>query len=289
MTSLVEMLFRVLKLCIALLFVVRKSAQTALFRLTGQPIPSTFVILMYHSVKQAERERFVRQMDQLVKLAHLVQADCSEEKLEQDRHYVAVTFDDGYQSILENAVPVLLEKGIPAAVFVPTKYLGNGPDWITDEKCRDITERLLSVNDLQYLRKNGVLIGSHSVTHRPLATLSQAEALTELTESRRVLERILGEKVVLFALPYGSNSPDVLRLSREAGYDRVFLCGPRCARSNIEGHVAGRIEVSPGDWPLEYRLKIRGAYQWLPRAIAAKRRTRHLLHKFPFTAQRTQE
>jgi peptidoglycan/xylan/chitin deacetylase (PgdA/CDA1 family) len=289
MTSLVEMFFRVLKLCIAMLFAIWKSAQTALFRLTRRPIPSTFVVLMYHSVKRAERERFVRQMAQLVKLVSPVQADFMEEKMGQDRNYVAVTFDDGYQSILENAVPVLLEKCIPATVFVPTKFLGNGPDWITDEKCRDIRETLFSVHDLKYLRKNGVLIGSHSVTHRPLTALSQAEALTELTESRQVLERILGEKVVLFALPYGASSPDVLRLSREAGYDRVFLCAPWCSRSNDEGHVAGRIEVSPGDWPLEYRLKIRGAYQWLPWAIAAKRRAINFLRKFPFAAQRTQE
>src|SRR5262249_10846819 len=147
-----------------------------------------------------------------------------------------------------------------------------------------ITEKLLSVHDLKYLRKHGVLIGSHSVTHRPLATLSQAEAFTELTESRRVLEKKFGGKVVLFAPPHGSSRPGVLRLSREAGYNRVFLCGPWCSSSDVEGHVAGRIEVSPGDWPLEYRLKFRGAYQWLPRAIAAKRRAVNFLHKFPFAA-----
>jgi peptidoglycan/xylan/chitin deacetylase (PgdA/CDA1 family) len=273
-------LARIVKLCLAMLFVVLKSVHTALFRLVGRPIPSTFVVLMYHSVKQVERERFARQMEQLVQLANPVRADFVPEKTGQERTYVAVTFDDGYESILENAIPILLEKRIPATVFVPTKYLGFRPAWITQENSRDIGEKLLSVDDLPSLRKLGVLIGSHSMTHRPLTELSPAEAFTELSESRQVLERILGEEVSLFALPYGASNADILRLSREAGYDRVFLGDPLYTSDNVEGHVAGRIGASPGDWPLEYRLKILGAYQWLPLAIAAKKRMVNFLHKF---------
>ena len=36
--------------------------------------------------------------------------------------------------------------------------------------------------------------------------------------------------------------------------------------------VTGRIAVNPTDWELEFRLKILGAYQWLPRVIAYKRK-----------------
>src|SRR6266849_888209 len=123
-------------------------------------------------------------MDQLVKLAGPVHASFIEGKTRRDRSYVAVTFDDGYQSVLENAIPILLEKQIPATIFVPTKYLGGRPTWITDEKHRNASETLLSINDLKSLRKNGVFIGSHSVTHRPLTELSQAEVFAELIESR---------------------------------------------------------------------------------------------------------
>jgi hypothetical protein len=43
----------------------------------------------------------------------------------------------------------------------------------------------------------------------------------------------------------------------------------------------GRIGVTPHDWPLEYRLKVIGAYQWLPLAIAAKRWVRRVLRRLP--------
>jgi hypothetical protein len=64
----------------------------------------------------------------------------------------------------------------------------------------------------------------------------------------------------------------VMGLASRAGYKRVFLNVPVRARANCAADVVGRIEVSPTDWPLEYHLKIRGAYQWLPIAIATKRR-----------------
>jgi hypothetical protein len=36
--------------------------------------------------------------------------------------------------------------------------------------------------------------------------------------------------------------------------------------------VLGRISVEPTDWALEFRLKLLGAYRWLPQAIALKRK-----------------
>ena len=41
-----------------------------------------------------------------------------------DRPLAAVTFDDGYRDVYENAFPMLVRKGIPAAVFVVTKLIG---------------------------------------------------------------------------------------------------------------------------------------------------------------------
>jgi peptidoglycan/xylan/chitin deacetylase (PgdA/CDA1 family) len=264
---------RGVKLGIAMLFRVFQWAEAAWGWLVRRPVGSVFVVLMYHSVKDAERERFARQMDLLARLACPVPADFVDTGgMRHGRAYVAVTFDDGYRSVLDNAVPVLLRKGIPAALFVPTGYLGRTPAWITDAKSRDRNEALLSTDEVKLLRKNGLLIGAHGATHRPLAELSRADALAELTGPREVLEDLLGKEIRLFALPYGSSSPDVLGLTKEAGYERVFLGDPLGTRANVDGHVSGRIGVTPTDWPLEFRLKIRGAYQWLPVAIAAKAR-----------------
>jgi len=234
---------------------------------------------MYHSVKTHEREQFARQMDLLVRLTNPVAGDFTGHKNCRNRSFVAVTFDDGYQSILENALPILQQKKIPVTVFVPTNSLGSRPGWITNKEHRDAAERLLTSDELKLIEQTGGLIGSHSVTHRPLTELSPIEALAELTESRQVLEKILERNVGSFALPYGAGNPDVLRLAAEAGYQRIFLSEPVNSRGGAEGFVYGRIGVSPTDWVMEYRFKILGAYQWLPMGIAAKRRIRSVLRK----------
>lgn len=42
---------------------------------------------------------------------------------------VAITFDDGYRSIHDHALPVLREFGLPATVFVTTGHMENGSMW----------------------------------------------------------------------------------------------------------------------------------------------------------------
>src|SRR5262249_36856808 len=41
-----------------------------------------------------------------------------------DEPVACVTFDDGYRDVYEQAVPILIRKGIPAALFVPTEHIG---------------------------------------------------------------------------------------------------------------------------------------------------------------------
>ena len=49
-----------------------------------------------------------------------------------ERPVAAVTFDDGYADVYENAFPLLVSKGIPAAVFVVTDLVGTGRPQLHD-------------------------------------------------------------------------------------------------------------------------------------------------------------
>jgi peptidoglycan/xylan/chitin deacetylase (PgdA/CDA1 family) len=254
---------------------VLRSVYFALLRLTGKQPPWTFSVLMYHSVKREEVVQFSRQMDLLKRRTQVVGADFEESEALPGRRYVAVTFDDGYKSVLANVCPVLRRKRIPATVFVTTGYLGRTPGWIKQEIHRDANEELLSDKDLVTLVEEGVVgSGSHTVTHRSLtdALLSREEIHLELASSKRHLEEILGRSIHLFAFPFGAYDDRALLLAKEAGYRRVFLSTPLGSTRNIEGHVAGRIDVSPTDSLFVFWLKAQGAYQFLPQAIAAKAR-----------------
>lgn len=120
---------------------------------------------------------------------------------------VAITFDDACASDHLIAAPALRARGLSAAFFVPTERFQAAP---------------ATLDAWKNLSKQGFIIGSHSVTHRYFTHLSEAEQLTELTESKRWLESQLGGAVAYFALPGGKMTRTTANLARKSGYKVVL-------------------------------------------------------------------
>jgi peptidoglycan/xylan/chitin deacetylase (PgdA/CDA1 family) len=108
---------------------------------------------------------------------------------------VTLNFDDGSQTVYDTAFPILDAQGIPATYYFMTSLLTD--QWKTQ---------------LKNLENHGWEIGSHSRTHPDLTTLSLAELITELSQSKSDLEAA-GLTVSGFAYPYGigANNDTVLR------------------------------------------------------------------------------
>lgn len=252
-----------------------------LCRLIGRRLPGRCVVLMYHEVPSDLRERFAQQMDLARRLATPLPADWRH-SLEAFQRYFVVTFDDGLSSVADNALPVLEARSIPATVFVVTgswgevpawKSGGSGRGWAFNERSRD---RMLGRDQVRNLAGK-VQVGSHSVTHPKFSEIDERQARFELEASRRELSGILGTDVGLFSFPYGIPSSEAVAYCRDAGYERVFTNSPVCALSNPDEFVSGRVSVDPREGDLEFRLKVLGAYRWLPVAFALKRSLRRAL------------
>ena len=56
-------------------------------------------------------------------------ADALDAPLPPGKPVVAITFDDGYRSVREHALPILEQHGFPATMFVPTAYVGDENRW----------------------------------------------------------------------------------------------------------------------------------------------------------------
>lgn len=130
------------------------------------------------------------------------------------RRPILITFDDGYRSILEFALPTLADFGFVATVFVVTDRLGETNRWDADE----IQEPLLSRSDLSRVVGAGHEIQSHTQTHRNLTQLTVAEAWAELQASRLQLEAELQRPVDVIAYPWGATNDCVQDLAQQAGY-----------------------------------------------------------------------
>lgn len=253
---------RAIKVALSLLVWLSDRLGDFLSRLTGRPAKERTVILYYHAVPADQRGLFARQMDLVRSIATPVHAD-PRRRTPGAGLRIAVTFDDGFVSVVENALPELRERGIPFTVFFPTGSWGTRPGWIRDSRHPSWHERVLSREELvKFAADPLVTIASHSINHPNFLRLEPAQADTEFRESRAALEEVLRQPVDLFSFPHGAHDADLVRRAYQAGYIGVYTVEPSFAPQANGRFVAGRVATNPDDWPLEFRLKASGAYRW---------------------------
>jgi peptidoglycan/xylan/chitin deacetylase (PgdA/CDA1 family) len=266
---------RILKLSISLAYFVAGGVWNRLGRLFGRRDDAACTIFYYHAVPLEQRKQFARQMDLLLRYARPVPADLME-ALAAGQRYAGVTFDDGFLSVAENALPELEKRNIPSTIFVVTQALGQLPNWLSEQYRANCVERIMSAEQLNGLPAGLVTLGSHTRTHPNLPSLAGDEAWREIVESRKELEAITHRPVELFSFPYGSFNKDLAQMCQDAGYQRAFTTEPTLVSTEPTDFLIGRVDASPVDWPIEFYLKLFGAYRWIQWASIIKRSFRTL-------------
>jgi peptidoglycan/xylan/chitin deacetylase (PgdA/CDA1 family) len=218
------------------------------------------LILMYHAVADVSHDpnllavsprRFAAQLAWLarrglrgVAVGPLVAAL----RADRARGLVGITFDDGYVSVLENAVPELVRRGFTATVFVISDRLGGRNDWDSGTPWP-----LLSGAQLGELAAAGMEIGSHSATHTRLAGADPGLLTAEVGGSRERLGRIADAEVRGFAYPYGDMDAAARGAVRDAGYD--YACAVRAPREALGLLALPRVYVGQRDGPARMTAK----------------------------------
>lgn len=243
--------------------------------------PGQCVVINYHSISHESKSRFGQQLDLLLRLARPIPAGAAL-PMEKGGRYVAITVDDFFQSFLINGLPELCRRKIPVTLFPPTGFLGQKSSWKDYGGENKVGEEVASADDLKRIAQlDHVDFGSHCVSHPDLTLLSETEARNELRLSKESLEALIGREVTTLSFPYGSYGPRELGLAREAGYTFFFGSTPQTLFARFEGGLVGRVDVQPTDWNIEFRLKVLGAYRWIGRASAWKRKCRACFNHLP--------
>lgn len=134
---------------------------------------------------------------------------------------VALTFDDGYASVLETAWPMLQRRGWPATLFVVTDSLTRELTFAWDDHGRGPGAdrfRLATSDELARAAADGLDLGSHTCTHPLLPSLDDDRLRHELRASRAALGDLLGREVTSFAYPTGAWDRRVRSATGAAGY-----------------------------------------------------------------------
>lgn len=119
-----------------------------------------------------------------------------------------ITFDDGYADNYKYAYPILREEQVPGTFFVVSSTINK--------------DNRLTADQLREMLSNGMKVGSHTVNHEILTNMNTEEVDFELRESKKSLEKILGDPVYALAYPTGKTNEAVLNKTKKY-YDMAFL------------------------------------------------------------------
>lgn len=196
------------------------------------------------------------------------------------RAVAALTFDDGYAGVFEHALPVLQAVGVPATVFVVATAGRRTGFWWDQQAIVASADPALRRERLNTLRgdeaailrgearerlpashcpadwntvraaiQSGITVGAHSVTHRSLPTLNDADLAFEIVTGRTLIERATGTRPDFFAYPYGLWDYRVRSRVRLAGYragltlnaglNRPFADPCSLRRLNVPSGISG--------------------------------------------------
>jgi peptidoglycan/xylan/chitin deacetylase (PgdA/CDA1 family) len=125
------------------------------------------------------------------------------------------TFDDGYRDFVDNALPLLEARGVPATVFVTASEDRSGVPG-------GVPGPLLPLDELAGLAARGVAVGAHGLSHVPLTGLDAAALGRELAEARCTLGAWAGQPVDLLAYPFGAFDARVRAAAAAAGFRGAF-------------------------------------------------------------------
>jgi peptidoglycan/xylan/chitin deacetylase (PgdA/CDA1 family) len=209
-------------------------------------------IFMYHGVAAVPEDpnllcvspsRFAEQMDWLerhglrgVGISALVEAM----RAGRARGLVGLTFDDGYLSVLETALPELKRRGFGATAYIISDRLGGTNEW--DE---GPSWPLMTGAQVRELAAAGIEIGSHAATHMRLAGVRPEQLTAEISASRASLAALLGTEVRGFAYPYGSMDAAARRAVRDAGYE--YACAVEASTADMGLMALPRMYIGQQD------------------------------------------
>jgi peptidoglycan/xylan/chitin deacetylase (PgdA/CDA1 family) len=251
----------------------RKTLSEVIYQTTRlkRPHPGGLRILTYHRVTDAhpgERlcvpiARFAEQMRHLREAGYETVTMASaahwmrHPQIEWPARPVVITFDDGYADNFLHAHPAMARCGFVGVFFVPTQFLQEPP---TSEHPDDHSMRWIH---LEELLTAGHEIGSHSVTHRRLASLSLEDVQREVGDSKRMLEQQLRRPITSFCYPSGDYNARVKQAVAASGYLAACTVEPGANRPGGDLFALKRTEVSAFDTLRDFKKKLAGAFDGL--------------------------
>jgi peptidoglycan/xylan/chitin deacetylase (PgdA/CDA1 family) len=212
-------------ICLSLYYLGFSRIRNLIFRFFRIPVTR---ILAFHDVPDHLVENFYAQMQILKKKVNVISLDdFFARKMSWGKINVAITFDDGYRSWVDNVLPVLKDLGVNATFFVSSGFVGRRKEQEAEFLRNNLrsshqTTGSLDAIGLRNLAEQGFAIGGHTSNHANLTEFCDINELrNEIQKDKKELERMAETRVDYFAYPFGFHQNphmDLVRVLQESGY-----------------------------------------------------------------------
>lgn len=211
------------------------------------------LILVYHSVGggaaypfDLRTDRFETHVRILTERYQLVGIDRVLSKPEPTKKRVVLTFDDGFENVYTEVLPVLRRYEAPATVLVcPGLIEGQNDELLRHRHGLSGASSLnaLTPRQLQKLAVSELItVGSHTTTHPNLTELSAEDVRQEVVDSKTQLEQLAGTDVTQFSYPYGAVTDEVAQVV-EGTYEISFTSQPDFLSTKSVPHRLPRLDA----------------------------------------------
>jgi len=191
-----------------------------------------------------------------------------QEAIRQKKHLplksVVITFDDGYQDNVINALPILKKYDFKATIYLVNDR--HNRDWSGYRKAKNEgaglkDEPKLSDDEVKELLESGLIeIGAHTLTHANLNNLDTTESKKEICDSKAQIESEFNTICHSFAYPFGLYGEKEERSVADCGYTNAVSteigivdlenCNlfkiPRVTVSGKDNHYAFKLKLKTG-------------------------------------------
>ena len=145
---------------------------------------------------------------------------------------VCITFDDGAETDLISAAPLLSKLGFGAPSYITVEYLGK-PGYMTHAQVRE-------------LHAAGFEIACHSLTHPYLTDIDNDRLREETQVAKDRLEQIAGVRVDHFSCPGGRWDVRVQNAAKQAAFRTMATSRTAVNLSTTDSFALGRVAILNG-------------------------------------------
>lgn len=187
-------------------------------------------------------------------LKELTKKDIKENK------YIILTFDDGYEDNYELLFPLLKKYNMKAVIYMVSHLKNNS--WDVEES-GEKSFKLMNEQQVLELYNSGLVeFGGHTMHHVKLDTLSYEEQKKEILGNKIYLEKLLGEKLVSFAYPFGRFNKDSKAIVEELGYYYGIATNSGSFYIEEDKFQVRRIGIFPDVNMNKFRRRVKGNYNY---------------------------